>query len=186
MVADDDPEPKAAIAVLARALGESESADSAPTAGKQSAQVLGNEILKYIECHDTSKILHIHALRPGDGLTVARSLGHVQKRSQRVATEDEASDEPQPTAPSFVLELYPSTTQRGVAGRFIAEAREKRRSGAGVVLEEDQWMLESTILPGGMTLPRLRWARKDESDPKGSAHLAGKPTANGVLTGPLS
>ncbi|MCA9036840.1 MAG: hypothetical protein KDA91_17015, partial [Planctomycetaceae bacterium] len=172
MVSDDDSEPKAAIAILARALGESESADSAPTVGKQSAQVLGNEILKYIECHDTSKLLHIHALRPGDGLTVARSLGHVQKRSRRILTEEEADEEPQPTAPSFVLELYPSASQRGVAGRFIAEAREKRRSGAGVVFEEDQWMLESTSLPGGMTLPRLRWARKDDPDPQSSAHLA--------------
>lgn len=172
MVADDDPEPKAAIAILARALGESESAQSAPTVGRQSAQVLGNEILKYIECHDTSKLLHIHALRPGDGLTVARSLGHVQKRSRRVATDGQSEDEPPLTAPSFVLELYPSAGQRGVAGRFIAEAREKRRSGAGVVLEDDQWMLESTSLPGGMTLPRLRWARKANSDPKTAAHLA--------------
>lgn len=172
MVSDDNSEPKTAIAILAKALGESESADSAPTVGRQSAQVLGNEIMKYIECHDTSKLLHIHALRPGDGLTVARSLGHVQKRSHRVPTEEESDDEPQPTSPSFVLELYPSASQRDVAGRFIAEAREKRRSGAGVVMEEDQWMLESTSLPGGMTLPRLRWARKNNPDPQSSAHLA--------------
>lgn len=172
MVSDDDSEPKAAIAILAKALGESESADSAPTVGRQSARVLGNEILKYIECHDTSKLLHIHALRPGDGLTVARSLGHVQKRTRRVSTQDESDDEPQSTSPSFVLELFPSASQRGVAGRFIAEAREKRRSGAGVVLEEDQWMLESTSLPGGLTLPRLRWARKDDPNPRSSAHLA--------------
>jgi DNA phosphorothioation-dependent restriction protein DptH len=172
MVSDDDSEPKAAIAILAKALGESESADSAPTVGRQSAQVLGNEILKYIECHNTSKLLQIHALRPGDGLTVARSLGHVQKRSRRVVAEEESDDEPKPSSPSFVLELYPSASQRGVAGRFIAEAREKRRSGAGVVLEEDQWMLESTSLPGGLTLPRLRWARKNNPDPQSSAHLA--------------
>ncbi len=172
MVSDDDPEPKAAVAILARALGESESADSAPTVSRQSAQILGNEILKYIECHDTSKLLHIHALRPGDGLTVARSLGHVQKRSRHVPPEDETQDEPQPTGPSFVLELYPSESQKGVAGRFIAEAREKRRSGTGVVLEDDRWMLESTSLPGGITLPRLRWARKDKPDPRSAAHLA--------------
>lgn len=172
MVQDDDREPKAAIAVLAKALGESESADTAPTVGRQSAHVLGNEILKYLECHDTSRLLHIHALRPGDGLTVARSLGHVHKRSRRAPDDEQLDGEPQPTAPSFVLELYPSEGQRGVAGRFIAEAREKRRSGAGVLLEEDQWMLESTSLPGGMSLPRLRWARKREVDPKTAAHLA--------------
>lgn len=172
MVQDDDREPKAAIAVLAKALGESESADTAPTVGRQSAHVLGNEILKYLECHDTSRLVHIHALRPGDGLTVARSLGHVHKRSRRASDDEELGSEPQATAPSFVLELYPSEGQRGVAGRFIAEAREKRRSGAGVLLEEDQWMLESTSLPGGITLPRLRWARKREVAPNTAAHLA--------------
>lgn len=172
MVPDSDREPKAAIAILARALGESESADTAPTVGRQSAQVLGNEILKYIECHDTSRLLHIHALRPGDGLTVARSLGHVHKRSRRISVDGELDDESQLTSPSFVLELYPSESQRGVAGRFIAEAREKRRSGAGVVLEDDQWMMESSSLPGGMTLPRLRWARKADVEPKSAAHLA--------------
>jgi hypothetical protein len=172
MVAEDDREPKAAIAMLARSLGQSESADTAPTVGRQSAQVLGNEIVKYIECHETSHLLHIHALRPGDGLTVARSLGHVQKRSRRIANGDGEDEEAQPTAPSFVLELYPSSEQRGVAGRFITEAREKRRTGAGVLAEEDQWMLESFSLPGGMSLPRLRWARKEDVIPKTAAHLA--------------
>ena len=59
-----------------------------------------------------------------------------------------------------------------MAGRFIAEAQEKRRSGAGVLSPDDQWMLESLSLPGGVNLPRLRWARKNEQDPKTAAHLA--------------
>ena len=33
-------------------------------------------------------------------------------------------------------------------------------------------MLESLSLPGGVNLPRLRWARKDEQDPSTAAHLA--------------
>lgn len=33
-------------------------------------------------------------------------------------------------------------------------------------------MLESLSLPGGVNLPRLRWARKSEQDPKTAAHLA--------------
>jgi DNA polymerase III delta prime subunit len=33
-------------------------------------------------------------------------------------------------------------------------------------------MLESLSLPGGMNLPRLRWARKREQDPKTPAHIA--------------
>ncbi|HKZ85884.1 MAG TPA: ATP-binding protein [Anaerolineae bacterium] len=172
MVPDRDKEPKAAVAILARALGETETADTVPTVGKQSAQVLGNEILKYIECHDASKLLHIHALRPGDGLTVARSLGRVQDQYRQATPEDDLDESEHKIAPAFVLELYPSHEQRGVAGRFIAEAREKRRSGAGVLSAEDRWMLESLSLPGGMNLPKLRWARKSEQDPKTPAHIA--------------
>ena len=33
-------------------------------------------------------------------------------------------------------------------------------------------MLESLSLPGGMNLPKLRWARKNEQDPKTPAHIA--------------
>ena len=171
MVSDDDREPKAAIAILARALAASESVDTAPTVGRQSAQILGNEILKYIDCHNTSQLLHIHALRPGDGLTIARSLGHVQKRSRR-ADDELPNDDARSLTPSFVLELYPSQEQRGIAGRFIAEAREKRRSGAGVLAEDDQWMLESASLRNGITMPRLRWARKRDANPRTAAHLA--------------
>ena len=180
MVPDGDKEPKAAVAVLARALGDSESMDTSPTVGSQSAKVLGNEIVKYLECHKTgdasgnpvyeSRLLHIHALRAGDGLTVARSLGGVHEHYR---PDDENGDEDRPvTAPAFSLELYPSAEQLRVAGRFIAEAREKRRSGAGVLAVEDRWMLESLSLPGGVNMPRLRWARKERQDPDTAAHLA--------------
>jgi DNA polymerase III delta prime subunit len=172
MVPDHDKEPKAAVAILARAIGESDAADSVPTVGKQSAQVLGGEIRKYIECHGSSNILHVHALRPGDGLTVARSLGQVHEGYRAVTTDEEAEETNLANAPSFVLELYPSHEQRGVAGRFIAEAREKRRRGAGVLAQEDRWMLESLSLPGGARIPKLRWARKIDQEPKGPAHLA--------------
>lgn len=172
MVPDNDKEPKAAVAVFTRALGESETADTMPTVGKLSAQVLGNEILKYIECHDTSKLLHIHALRPGDGFTIARALSCVQDRYRRTVIEEDIDDGEHVVAPLFVLELYPSQEQRGVAGRFIAETREKRRSGTGVLSTEDHWMLESLSLPGGMNLPRLRWARKNVQNPTTAAHLA--------------
>ena len=177
MVPDDDREPKAAVAVLACALGESESAETAPTVGEQSAAVLGDEIVKYIECHESSRLLRMHALRAGDGLTIARALGHVH-RNYGGASDDidneaaEAADVEAAAAPAFSLDLYPSPEQRAIAGRFIAEAREKRRSGAGVLATDDQWMLESISLPGGVALPRLRWARKETGEPKTAAHLA--------------
>jgi DNA polymerase III delta prime subunit len=171
MVSDQDREPKAAIAILARALGNGDTADSAPTVGRQSAQVLGDEMLRYVECHDKPHLLHVHALRAGDGLTIARSLGRVQQQYRSPVQEegDEAEGESQL---AFVLELYPSQEQRAIAGRFIADAQKKRRTGAGVVAEDDRWMLQSLSLPGRNNLPRLRWARKDGRPPETAAHLA--------------
>ena len=184
MVPDTDKEPKAAIALLARALGDGDMADTAPTVGSQSSGVLRDEIVKYLDCHTTEdavgnpihvpRLMHLHALRAGDGLTVARSLGGVHHHyGQDDETGDDADDGERPAAaPVFSLDLYPSEAQRGVAGRFIAEAREKRRSRAGVLAVEDQWMLESLSLPGGVTMPRLRWARKERQNPDTAAHLA--------------
>ena len=174
MVPDGDKEPKAAVAILARALGEVDVAGTAPTVGNQSAKVLANEIAKYLDCHDTSQLLHIHALRAGDGLTVARSLGGVHERYRKndENVDEDGDEERAVSAPVFSLDLYPSVEQRGVAGRFIAEAREKRRSGAGVLAAEDRWMMESLSLPGGINMPRLRWARKEQQDPNTAAHLA--------------
>ena len=174
MVPDADKEPKAAVAILARALGDGGAADSAPTVGGQSATVLANEIVKYLDCHETSRLLHIHALRAGDGLTVARSLGNVHERFRKngESADEDHDEESVVAAPVFSLDLYPSVEQRGVAGRFIAEAREKRRSGAGVLAAEDRWMLESLSLPGGVNMPRLRWARKERQVPRVAAHLA--------------
>ena len=171
MVPDIDKEPKAAVAMLARALGEDESMDAAPTVGRQSAGVVGDEIVKYLDCHNTSELLHVHALRAGDGLTIARSLGCVHKHLRQADDADDSEDKSR-DAPVFSLEMYPSEEQRGIAGRFIVEARERRRSGAGVVSTDDQWMLESRPLPGGVNMPKLRWARKDVPNPKTAAHVA--------------
>ena len=176
MVPDHDREPKAAVALLACALGESES-EGSPTAGEQSAAVLGNEIVKYVECHERSPLLRMHALRAGDGLTVARALGRVHRHYGGAGDDpdDEAAegeDTEAAAARVFSLDLYPSRDQLAVAGRFIAEAREKRRSGAGELAKDDQWMLESLSLPGGIARPRLRWARKETGAPKTAAHLA--------------
>ena len=173
MVPDKDKEPKAAVAILARALGENEAADTAPTVGSQSAKVLGAEIAKYLDCHDASRLLHIHALRAGDGMTVARALGSVHKqRCGQEGEDDDDDEEAAGKALAFSLDLYPSEEQRAIAGRFIADAREKRRSGAGVLPLDDLWMLESLNRPGNVNMPRLRWARKETKDPDTAAHLA--------------
>ena len=173
MVLDRDSEPKASVALLARAIGDvGELGSQVPTVGNQSAQVLGQEIVRYVESHYRSSALRVHALRAGDGFTVARALGFVHKHFE--GDEGEADDllETGRGGPCFMLEFFPSQEQRGIAGRFIAEAREKRRTGTGVVASEDHWMLESVGLPGGLSTPRLRWARKSEDSPRSAAHLA--------------
>ena len=172
MVRDDDKEPKAAVAMLSRALGDS--TEALPTISKNSAKVLGEEIMRYLECHKRSRFLHVHALRAGDGMTVARSLGNVHAHYSSDEDEEDHSEDSQELTPTFVLEFYPSAEQRerGIAGRFINQARERRRSGAGILSPKDSWMLESVNLPGEVRLPRLRWARKDVEQPTQAAHLA--------------
>lgn len=175
MVPDADKEPKAAVAILARALGEE--ADAAPTVGNRSAVALTGEIVEYLDCHDphrTTRLLHIHALRAGDGLTVARALGgvHEHYRQDGENPGDDGDGERDVSAPVFSLDLYPSVEQPGITGRFIAEALEKRRRGAGVLAARDRWMPESVPLPGGIVMPRLRWARKKRRRPETAAHLA--------------
>ena len=169
MIPEDDKEPKASVALLARALGEKETAESVPTVGKQSAKILSDEILSYIECHDYPRLLLIHALRAGDGLTVAKALGVVQCHLNKSSDGDDDDLRQTPTA--FVLDFYPSDKQCAIAGRFIAETREKRRSGAGSLSDDDRWMLESVNVSGGISLPKLRWARKNDK-PNTPAHLA--------------
>ena len=73
MVSDADQEPKASVAILSRAPGGRRIRGApAQIVGSKSAKVLSEEIAKYLDCHDTYRLLHIHALRAGDGFTVAK------------------------------------------------------------------------------------------------------------------
>lgn len=169
MVPDLDPEPKAAVALLARALGGGRAAEQTPTVGGRSARALASEVIRYLEAHHRPRVLGMHALRAGDGLTVARALGQVHEEMNRGEAGETRDPESEVT---FSLDLYPSAEGRYLSGRFITEAREKRRTRAAGLAEEDRWMLGSLNLPGGVTPPRLRWARKEEEIPRTGAHLA--------------
>lgn len=170
MVSDTDKEPKAAVAILDRAMRAGNETDTAPAASTQGANALAEEIVKYLDCHETSRLVHVHALRAGDGFTVARALGGVRKQTGRGGEEGE--EEPTDARPIFSLDLYPSSERRNISGRFIAEALEKRRRRAGVLSHEDLWMQDSVNLPGRINVPCLRWARKDMRTPTDAAHLA--------------
>lgn len=177
MVSDDDPEPKSTLAILQRAMSdkEVEGRGATPTVGSRSVEVLGREICKYLESHAATKIIHVHALRAGDGKTVVRALGRASKeRWDREQNDQETNVNFEESKLVYVLEIYPSLTQwkRGVPGRFIAESQEKRRRGAGTLERDDRWMLESINLPGEVRIPKLRWARKEGAQPKSAAHLA--------------
>ncbi len=171
MVLDSDKAPKAAVAVLSRALSAADATGAAPFAGERGAETLADAIAAYLKCRGLPRLLHVHALKAGDGLTAARALGAVRERLDRGPDGEDLEDADR-NAPAFVLEFYSPPQQRGIAGRFLAEAQEKRRRGAGVLTAEDRWMLESRSLPGGINLPWLRWARKDEQEPATAAHLA--------------
>lgn len=175
MVTETDSEPKASVAMLAHVLNEGASLDAAPTVGEQSAKVVGEEFVKYLDCHKLPRLIRVHGICAGDGLTIAKSLGRVIDHMQ-VNEEEEGNPssfvEESRDPPAFVLEMYPSEEQRGISGRFIAETREKRRTGAGVIDVDDQWMLESLSLPGDLSIPRLRWARRERQQPETAAHIA--------------
>ena len=175
MAPDDHREPKATVAMLASAVGNGDPTGVRPTTDNQSAAVLCDEIVKYRACHQESRWLHLHGLRAGDGRTLAKALGKVTRgkvKSEALDDDEGNGNGAAGRSLHFSLEMYPSTEQRTIAGRFLAEAQQKRRSGAGVVEAKDRWMLESVPLAGGITLPRLRWARKESEEPEAAAHLA--------------
>lgn len=167
MVTADDPEPKATLARLGRLLG-GEGA-TAPSVGDGAAKALAAELGRYIQLHPFYRRLRVHALRAGDGMPVARALG----RALHTATVDAAADDADDDDRCFELELFPGTGQSGAqTGRFLSATAERRRSGAGSIPEEDRWLLGSVSRPGGVSLPRLRWARRDSRMPTTTAHLA--------------
>ena len=162
-------EPQALIALMARCLAP-DGEDVAPSVGKATADALAREIRKYSDLHPDYRRLNIHALRPGDGLTVVRALGRALPGSQeQLEEEDQVSN----ALESYNLELYPSNemSRSRVVGRHLSEAAERRRSGVGLSATEDSWMLDVSRRDG-VSVPRLSWAKRLGGLPETPAHLA--------------
>lgn len=178
MAPSDDKEPKATVAMLSRLLADSDKTEGelmAPSVGKCAADQMGEEIARYISLHPETRLIRLHALRPGDAMPTARAIGNALRmvESSELQSEDESeTDSLAKGKRAFALELYPADGHGALSGRFLSATSERRRSGAGAVPEEDRWLLESVTRPGGVSLPRLAWMRRAESTPQTSAHLA--------------
>jgi hypothetical protein len=172
---DGDPEPKAAISLLSTCLGGG-SQEIAPSIGAESAAVLAREIRHYLDCHRRGEVrnegdfdmLHLQAWRPGDGATVARALGETL-RSVAPAQNDEEERE---SELCFQLDLIHPEIGSEVSGKFLSAVGRRRRSGGGVLASEDRWMTETARRPGEIVVPRLRWAKRSESDAPRISHFA--------------
>lgn len=181
MTATDDEEPRATVALLSRLLTDGDAANEelmAPSVGKSASELLGEEVARYLVLHPETRRVRVHALRPGDAMPAARALGvavRAVEGGEDVVDGDgngEGTSRDERQKRAFHLDLFPATGRRALAGRFLSATAERRRSGAGVVPEEDRWLLDSVTRPGGVTLPRLAWARRDVQVPETPAHLA--------------
>ena len=166
-----DQEPKATVALMARLLGDIE--DAAPTVGKSAAAALAEEVRRYLQLHPDYRRIQVHALRAGDAMPVARALGKALPTLNEEEVELPDDGHPRRDDPDlcYELDLYPAQPTE-LTGRFLSATVERRRTGAGSVPEEDRWFMESVSRPGGVNLPRLRWARRDTPIPETPAHLA--------------
>ena len=168
MVRDQDPEPKSAVAMLMRSLGQNEHDPCVSSMGIQVSDSLAREVSRYIRFHDLAEssggAVLLHALRPGDGCTVVRALGSALK----------GMDNPEdgPSQVRFNLEIFPAQPNSDITGNFLVDLVERHRTGAAGISDGDRWMLESQSSGGGVTLPRLRWAKKNTVLPQSSAHMA--------------
>ena len=164
LVPAGDPEPKASIAILRQVLTGNESHRAADSGTGVAG--IGGQIRKYLGLHPAYTQVRTHALRAGDGMTVARALGGAIERS--------AEDVPDDDLPvTFDLDLYPAARDRAdLTGRHLALTASRDRKSAGSVAEADRWLLESVRRPGGQDVPRLTWARRETPEPDRHAHLA--------------
>jgi len=175
MTATDDPEPKATVALLSRLLGEGDAKSEellAPSVGRSASELLGEEVARYLTLHPETRRVHVHALRPGDAMPAARALGCALRDVEAPEVDEEGEARDEGVKRAFVLDLYPADGRNSMLGRFLAATAQRRRSGAGAVPEEDRWLLDSVTRPGGVSLPRLAWARRESETPSTPAHLA--------------
>lgn len=181
MVSDRNPEPKAAISLLAACLGEGQpGGEVAPSVGSSSVDALAREVKYYLNCHSSRgegefeaiHQLRVHAFRAGDGETICRALGSALEGRRDVSRDYDDGSERKSSDLCFTLDLFPSEQQGNVAGRFLLDVARRRRAAAGVIDQRDRWMLQTLQRPGGVLQPRLQWAKRSDERHVAPAHLS--------------
>ncbi|KOR30061.1 hypothetical protein TI04_07105 [Achromatium sp. WMS2] len=167
LVAIDDPEPKATVALLASFLLNKEY-DLAPSIGQATINVLATEIKRYLSLHPEYNRLQIHAIHSGDAMPVVRALGKAQLQDTNDNFDLDTPNERQELC--YQLDLY-SSENNELSGQFIANITERRRNGS-TIDSEDYWLAEVVERPGGVILPKLQWFRRLALQPETPAHLA--------------
>ncbi len=166
MVMETEKEPRASIALLAKALSDDANLVAASISSSVS-QFLGREVTRYANLHQSYHNVHVNAFKAGDGCTIARSLGF----SLSSEAADEIESPPIDREIGFTLRLIGSDREHGTAGSFLSESSEKRRAGIGQISRMDRWMLESYEFEG-QKLPRLHWAKQFENEEIMPSHLS--------------
>ncbi|CAK0764334.1 DNA phosphorothioation-dependent restriction protein DptH [Gammaproteobacteria bacterium] len=160
LVPVQDPEPKSTVALLARLLlGKEESA----AVHSPLVEVLGRQVQQYLNLHPEYKRILVHALRAGDARIVVRALG----KALPVPEENEETLESQKQLLiCYQLNLYPAESRAvELSGQFISDALDRKTV-------EDSWISDAVERPGGVSLPKLHWAKRNDPLPNTPAHIA--------------
>jgi hypothetical protein len=167
MLHSNDAEPKASLALLARAMSD-DNHDITPSLGVSTGQFLGKEVRRYMELHSGYHNLHVNALKAGDGRIVSYALG----RSIAIDSDDESDEHGLYSNKGFTVRLVSPGKDGSVTGSYLVKTSEKRRVGASGVGKDDRWMLESYTPYQGASIPRLKWAKIFGTNDLDPAHIS--------------
>lgn len=156
MVPSTDPEPKIAIAQMAKTLSR-DTETITPSIGETTSSALGTEISKYTRLHPNYHNYKVQVIKGGDGMTVTKALGTTFNHFDHQF--------------GYNLNLY-SANKTTIVGKFLTDTTSKRRTGAGAISSEDRWLTQSYYPQGNqIPYPKLRWS-KHHGDPQQPAHLS--------------
>jgi len=160
LVSVHDAEPKSTVSLLARLfLGKEESA----AVHSPLEEVLGEQVKQYLNLHTEYQRILVHALRAGDARIVVRSLGKALLMPEE---NEETSESQKQLSICYQLNLYPSESRAvELSGQFISDALDRKTV-------EDSWISDAVERPGGVSLPKLHWAKRNDPAPNTPAHIA--------------